>query len=456
MVALLGGVLLAGVARAGATDDGPAQAWNVVLISIDTMRADRMSVYGYERKTTPFLEELSAKAVVFERFSHSGGGTLPSHMSMMTSLNPRTHGITHKNRRRLPDARVTLAEHLHNAGYATAAFTDAGWMRAKYGFEQGFDSYDDGGGRFAKILPKGKQWIREHKNERFFLFLHTYDLHSESPPTWPYSCPGDSHLRYLDPELAQFDGCRFEKCATELLAYVNSKITRGEWSASDAFSKIEISRISSTYDGCINYVDEQLREFVAFLVEEGIYDRTLLVITSDHGEEFGEHGKFLHTQRGFEVMSAIPLIIRFPGDKHGGARLDVAAATVDIMPTIVAALGIEVSPEAQGVSLLPAIRAGLEVREDVHMYTVLERGRWKYFPKERLLFDLEKDPGEQVNVFDQNPEVVEGLERRVQELEKADMNALRAISSKPSVKEEKTVLTVEEEEALRALGYLNR
>jgi len=427
---------------------------NVVIISIDTWRADRMSLYGYERPTTPFLEEFASEAVVFDRFFHSGGGTLPSHMTMMTSLNPRTHWLNPGNQRVLEDQRVTLAEQLKSEGYSTAAFTDGGWMRGKFGFSQGFDIYNDEAGRFARILPRAYTWLDDHFQDKFFLFLHTYDIHSEHKTKLPYSCPGGLELSYVDPSVTTFDGCRGEKCATKLLVWVNSQVKNEGASATDFFEPDEIAYISSLYDGCINYVDEKIAEVVAVLKDKGVYDNTLLIITSDHGEEFSEHGMFLHDQGGFEEYVWLPLIIKFPEGRLGGKRVDHWGAVVDVMPTVLEVLGVPVNDDAQGLSLIPTLVEDRPVRHDVHLYDVLKVDNWKYFSSKKMLFDVDRDPREVDNIYDLRPEIAAGLEARVRDLITADIQAFDSFQASITSPSGEVELSEEEIENLKALGYL--
>jgi hypothetical protein len=413
-----------------------------------------MSLYGYERPTTPFLEDFASEAVVFDRFFHSGGGTLPSHMTMMTSLNPRTHWLNPGNQRVLEDQRITLAEQLKDVGYSTAAFTDGGWMRGRFGFSQGFDSYDDDGERFATILPKAFAWLDEHADEKFFLFLHTYDVHSEHTTKLPYSCPGGLELTYVDESAATFGGCRDEKCATKLLAWVNSQVRSEVASADDFFSPEEIQYISSLYDGCINYVDEKISAIVNVLKEQGLYDRTMIIITSDHGEEFTEHGMFLHDQGGFEEYVWLPLIIKFPKGRFGGLRVPHWGSVVDVMATVLDALGVPVNDQAQGFSLMPTVVEDRPVRHDVHLYDVLKTGSWKYFSSKKMLFKVDADPREIDNLFDQRPEIVAELEQRVRSLIKIDVEAFDAFQASLKSPTGEIELSADEIENLKALGYL--
>ncbi len=446
--------LLGGCSRP--CDGGSGRGCNLLLVSIDTLRADHLSVYGYERPTSPRLERLAAEAVVFERFFHSGGGTLASHMSMLTSLHPMTHGVRGRSggraiqggSLRLHDDRVTLAEQLSQAGYATAAFVDSGWMRGRFGFDQGFDLYDDRGGHFARILPEAVAWL-ERGQRPFFLFLHTYDVHSEQRKL-PYDCPGDYAHRYVESR-PDFDGCRRGLCASRLLGRVARGVAQGRSSLDDWLSPEELAYVRDLYDGCINYADDALGSFLLWLDNEDLFDETLVVVTSDHGEQFGEHGSVLHG-RGYEETVRIPLVMKLPHSAFAGRRVDPLAAMVDLMPTLLEILELPVPPEAQGRSLLPAIEANRPVRDDLHIFSVLRTDRYKYFAEERRLFDLRADPAERHNLFAERPELARRLESRVAEgLAEDERRARRDLRSAGET--EAPGLDEEERRQLEALGY---
>ena len=158
----------------------------IILISLDTLRADHLGCYGYYRNTSPSIDAFSKENIVFDHAVVQAPNTLPSHMSIMTSLYPSFHGVWRKNSR-LADEHTTLAELLQEGGYQTAAFTDGGYVRAVFGFNQGFDTYDDRGGGIARILPKVKKWLDENKLNKFFLFIHCYDIHAPYNPPPPYN-----------------------------------------------------------------------------------------------------------------------------------------------------------------------------------------------------------------------------------------------------------------------------
>jgi arylsulfatase A-like enzyme len=423
----------------------------VVLISVDTLRSDHLGLYGYDRPTSPFLEELAGDGVVFETFVHNGGSTLPSHMTMMTSLHPEVHGVESSAGRILDPAEVTLAEALRSAGLTTAAFVDAGWMKGRFGFQQGFDLYDDRGGRLSAMLPRALDWLERKRDRRFFLFLHTYDVHSQ----WdrlPYDCPAEFRDLYTEGLEVDFDGCRDGVCASRRLALWNSELTAGELEIAELASEIEYMR--ALYDGCINYVDSQLESLVEGLRSLGLYDRTLIVVTSDHGEEFGDHGYFLHAERAYEEIARIPLVMKLPESAVRGIRLPYLAAMVDLQPTILDVLGLPATPRAQGRSLLPVIDGPEEARTEVHLEASVRTRRWKLLGEVRQLYDLEDDPGETRNLFSEEKDVAYRLAALLEELERRNGELL---AGRPEAGGEPgdLAITPEEKRQLEALGYLD-
>lgn len=437
---------------AGARGSAPRPPTSLLLVSIDTLRADRLSLYGYARPTSPNLDALSREAVVFDRFFYNGGGTLPSHMSLMTSLHPATHGVGPESGKALEPERWTLAEILQGRGFATAAFTDGGWMSAKFGFGQGFERYDEAGHGFAETLPRALAWLDQLPAGRpFFLFLHSYDVHS----AWrelPYDCPGDAELRFAGPPPPEVSGCRDGACASARLAEANRRVRAGE--PLDArVSPAEVAYFSDLYDGCVAFADARLGDLFARLRAAGRWEETLVVVLSDHGEEFGEHGQLLHDQGGYEELARIPLLIKLPHGRFGGRRIESLAAMVDVLPTLTALLGAPTPAEAQGRSLVRALESGRTGRPDVHMYSVLRDERQKYFSDERRLFDLDADPRERANLYGASPERVGALERRVRDLIALDHAAADRFARRahPGAR---PAMSDEEIERLRALGYL--
>lgn len=444
----------------------------MILISLDTVRADHLSVYGYERPTSPGLEAFAAEAVVFERFYHSGGGTLPSHTSMLTGLTPVSHDVraSHEADNVLHPARVTLAEQLRAAGYWTAAFTDRGWLRSKFGIDQGFQVFDEEGGRLVKILPKVERWLDQYHREPFFLFVHTYDAHSQSERL-PYDCPAPWPQTFTEAMSVDFDGCRGELCASRYLLELDRRLAEGSLTPDEAFTAQELEYVVALYDGCIGYVDHELREFFEHLKELGVYDDSLIVVTSDHGEEFLDHGRLVHQQGGYDELTRIPLLIKFPGGRFGGRRVTELAAMVDVMPTLLEAAALKLPGQVQGKSLLARIGeiapasdatsgtasdavASVAARDSVHIFNVLRTDRWKLFKRTQELYDLEADPGETVNLWEEHPDVVQDLVARLEARLRRDRKDREDFARAVAVREADVELSAEEIEELQALGYL--
>jgi arylsulfatase A-like enzyme len=425
---------------------------SVILISIDTLRADRMSVYGYGRETTPGLERLAAESILFDSFYYSGGGTLPSHMTMMTSLNPATHGIHPGSRKVLEAERETLAELLRAEGYATAGYTDGGFTAGTFGFSQGFDVYDDTNHGLRKSLPKLREWLRTQPGKPLFVFLHTYDVHSQ----WrelPYDCPGDAELAFVDAPSPTLEPCGNGLCASRYLSWINGEILAGRQTTFERISREDARYVSTLYDGCIRYVDGMLAGFFDELRAAGIYDDALIVVTSDHGEEFGEHGLWLHEQGGYEELAHIPLLLKLPRARMAGRRVASLGAMVDLLPTILDVAGVAPPREAQGRSLLEALAGGERSSRSVHMYSVLRTPGYKYFSDERRLFDLAADPSEQRNLFNDRPDEIGRLEEEVRGLIDVDHAAAARFADRVR-SSSAPALSPEEIEKLRALGYL--
>jgi arylsulfatase A-like enzyme len=406
-----------------------------------------MSLYGYERETTPNLEALADDAVVFDAFFNAGGGTLKSHASLFTSLYPKVHRVT--TRHRLDERHQTLSEVLRSNGYLTAAFVDAVWLRRKYGFAQGFDSFDQRGGNLVRILPEALRWLDDHADEPFFLFLHTFDVHSASTRL-PYQSPDGFNDAFTADYDGEFSGCIGELCASALLGHANRRVDRDGASLLDIFLPEELEYITGLYDGGISYVDRELGKLVSALKNRRLYDDTLLIVLADHGEELADHGRMLHGNP-YDEYVRIPLLIKFPHSRHAGQRIDSLSSMVDVVPTLLDELGFAPEADLQGHSLLPLIETGEAVREYVFSHEgAIRSQRWKLIASRRELFDLASDPKEQNNVFELHPDAVAELLKRHAEFDRANTEALR---SKRAFTPQAAGLTPQEKVQLETLGY---
>ncbi len=295
----------------------------VILISLDTLRADHLSSYGYHRNTSPNIDELARDGVLFENTYAQCSWTLPSHMSMLFSLNSASHQVFY-NDQKVDSSLPSLASFLQKAGFITYAFTGGGYVSSIYGFSKGFDWYDDpirgqntssNQNEAENLFAYTSDWLKKNKDKPFFLFLHTFQIHG------PYDSPSPWNEMYLK-----------KTAPWEKIGLRNFLDRNGE---DYSFSLEEKDNIISLYDGEISYTDETLiKPLVNQLKELNIYNNTLLIITSDHGEEFQEHGGWLHGRTLYNELLRVPLLIKFPNSEYKGARISPISRVIDILPTI--------------------------------------------------------------------------------------------------------------------------
>lgn len=422
---------------------------NVVMISLDTLRADHLSLYGYHRPTSPLLDAFAAESIVFERALAPAPNTAPSQMSLMTSLYPREHGFFGTDVRLSEDTPM-LAELLSRGGLRTAAFVDGGYVSASFGFDRGFDRFEDQRGGFARILPRAAQWIAENRDVPFFVFLHTYDIHAPYIPPEPYR--GMFHDK-------PFRG-RWKPTTKSLRLVAHFGVPISEERRQHALD---------SYDEGIRYVDDQLASFLSFLRTSRLLDDTLVIVLSDHGEEFGEHGSYLHWKIFYQPNLRIPLIVRMPGGSGAGARISELVESVDVLPTVLELVGQPPLPDAQGRSLVPLLKRASGIPTDATRSPREPRVALAWPPEpERLpgvsvidgrhqaifnprsgearLFDLESDPMVLTDLAEHHPDVVERL-RKPWERWRASRSAIRA--GTPLELDTETVRQLE------ALGYVD-
>ena len=378
-----------------------ADSTPVILISVDTLRADHLSCYGYKKIRTPHLDALTKGGTLFGAIDSPVPMTLPAHTSLLTSEYPFVHGIEENGQPVKPGA-VTLAGVLKSHGYRTAAFIGGYVLDASFGLNQGFDLYDspfrthiqpgedspDLRRPAETVLRGATNWLSTHTDRPFFVFIHLYDVHQ------PYS--------------------------------------RG-------------------YDAQVSYVDEQLGRFLLFLSAKGLTNKTLIVLTSDHGESLGEHGENTHGYFIYQSTLWTPLLIHWPaGMGTHAARVDEPASLIDIAPTILQSLAIPAPAQFQGRSLL---KPGEEAVYGESMYArdhlgcsplrSLRVGSYKYIqaPKPEL-YDLVKDPAELRNLYDQEKALARSLQER-----------LKSVHN-PKRQRGETSASPEVVARLRSLGYL--
>jgi arylsulfatase A-like enzyme len=440
------------------------EARRIILISIDTLRADHLGCYGYPKTTTPQIDLLASDGVTFLDTYAASPWTLPSHVSLLTSLYSVHHQV-YCDDESMDPALVTLADVLRQQNFYCAAFTGGGFVSSVYGFSKGFDSYsDDAGSVFRQdsaehLFNLASEWLESHRDQSFFLFLHTYQPHN------PYACPYPYKTMFLD------EGARWRHL--DLTSYLGGKpgIFR-------ELPDAERSNIIGLYDGEIRYTDEKfVGPLIERLKEMGIYDQTMIVFTGDHGEEFYEHGGWGHGHSLYDECLKVPLIIKFPGSLFRGQKISAFISLVDVFPTILEEMGIGLSElPIDGRSLFPLIegkeKGDREFLADIAPYILgshipqkiaMNTGREKLILNKKLtqedlaffispppplhsveVYDLGQDPIEQHNVADRRT----GLANRIVER----INRVYQKAKKRNTKK----LEIDEElrKQLKALGYI--
>jgi arylsulfatase A-like enzyme len=316
---------------------------SIILISIDTLRADHLGAYGCLRPTSPNLDRLAQESVLFEWAFSPAPNTPPAHMSLFTSLYPTVHGFT-GHHDKLPDRRLTLTEYLRQRGYRTFATTDGGYMRGRVGFGQGFERFDDRRKGLAEAASLAIRWLDQQiGKDRFFLFIHCYDVHS------PYEAPPPYAGLFADP---RYQG-EFQPSA-ERLAQIKRRVNRHP-TEGHGLSAEEIAYMTARYDEGIRYADAVLGDFLQALTARGLLDSSWLIVLSDHGEEFTEHGSVLH-EKLYHTVTRVPLIIRPPGRLPAAKRIGRIVELTDLLPTCLAIAGTAPVDLMQGESLLPLLQ----------------------------------------------------------------------------------------------------
>ena len=384
------GALLVPLALACARESGPP---NLVLISLDTTRRDHGSVYGYGRETTPNLERLAAEGVLFSLAYAPAPTTGPSHATLFTSLHPITHRVV-KNGRVLVPAHRTLAERLRERGWATAGVVSSYVLDARFGWDQGFELWDDDFDRATAttMVPSGGgvevfdrtagattrravTWLESERDTSrpFFLFVHYMDPHE------PWVAPPEFVKRFRTPDVPA-DG---------------------------------VSGLIARYDAEIAFTDHELGELLAALDRLGLKEDTIVAVSADHGEGLLQHGELHHGTQLYEEQMRVPLLLRWPRGLPAGRVIDGAVSLIDLAPTLLELAGVppEAGDAMQGRSLAPVLegRAPLDPARPIFLFRpnntdipgeqyAVRQGDWKLIrgPGEgrRELFDLSQDPRE--------------------------------------------------------------
>jgi arylsulfatase A-like enzyme len=440
------------IAEPDRTDKMP----NFILISLDTLRADHLGCYGYHRETSPRIDSFARGAFLFENCIAPTSWTLPSHTSVFTGLHPAAQGP----RDVLPAFRpveqreTTLGEAARQSGYLTAAYTEGAWVRGALGFAQGFELYSDGKsditGDAENTFHHGLTWIRKFRQQPFFLFVHTYQTHQPYRPPARFATMFDSH--YTGPP--------------------DDDIVYPKENRSEPYKE----RIEALYDAEIAYTDDLLGTFLEQLSQMELLENTTVIIFSDHGEEFLEHGDFSHGNTLYDEVLQVPLIIRVAGGNPPAGRVTRHVSLTDLYATVLEMLQFEHNAPATCLSLLPLIQPS-KIQRSYDKNTIIgelyvdpqARGRnepgwwlhsvrtedWKYiFSAEKgteELYSLRNDPAEKNNIAAQNQAQVEHYRKSLQLF-------LRTVAAErtpsPAAEHRIVPLTEHDRRQLKALGYM--
>lgn len=427
----------------GCAADPSSPEKTVLLISLDALRADHVSSYGHSRPTTPFLDSLSTEGSRFTRAFVNTHGTPPSHATMLSSLYQETHRVGFRTagpgtrNDHVPEVLTMVQQILQDNEWHTCAVTGGGYMSGSFGFSRGFDQFSDRGTtietgvdllvRQLRGAPVGKRPI--------FAMFHTYEVHS------PYLPPDDLRNRFLESEPS--------------IEPVNESLVPLQDNASKTLTDRDFRALAALYDAEILHTDRMLKRLFAFLDELGFLENSLVIITADHGEEFGDHGGLLHRVSLFEELLRVPLIV-VGGDFQAGRVRPDLVSLIDIAPTILAYAEVEQPPWMEGMDL--RVERGTDRWSEQRVFSQyadllysVRTPRWKLILRRRgrqpLLFDLLRDPTERRSVARERPELVEHLTGDLEDW----LSALPVLERDGESPQSLSPETLQE---LRALGYV--
>ena len=431
---------------------------NIILISIDSLRADHLGSYGYHRDTSPTLDALAAEGVLFRTVVSSTSWTLPAHHTLLTSLPPELHGVVDDGTR-LSGKALTLSEVLWSEGYTTAGIVSGPYLAAEYGYAQGFDLYDDYsvaktsrraavyGVTSPRILARTESWLEQwNRSERkrpFFLFLHMWDVHYDYAPPPPYDTLFDPDYRG---SLVMKNFMRDRRIHPDM-------------------PREDLAHVIALYDGEIRHTDSYLERLFDRLRELDAFDETIIAITSDHGDEFFEHGHKGHRLSLYDEVILVPLIVRYPPRVPAGTIVDRQVRLMDVAPTLLSLAGIpipeefgtphpkvpdaerDLTPWIEGSEPVTSLAAFSHLHE--HRLSVrTETSKWIEHPGtgDQERYDLTADPGERRNLVGESSDLDLKLHGDLAEWQKK-WQAARPLA-------EGTEMTAEQIERLRSLGYI--
>ena len=450
----------------------------VIIYLVDTLRADRLGVYGYALPTSPNLDALAAESVVFDQVYAPAPWTLPSVASLVTSTFACEHGLT-RGKKKLNSDVKTLAEKLSNVGFTTAGYYNNLLAGSMAGLDRGYQEFLFKSWSDDVRAPDVDQFLSRVGDDPFYLYLHTMETHAiESVPSRIIRRLGhvsvDDRRKYGD-TYQHYRELRYaDYAANRVVGTTDNSMMQNETRA-ELESMLE--SINLLYDSAVLEADGNLGDVVQVLRNRGVWDKAIFVFLSDHGEEFGEHGGWFHDQTVYEELTRIPLIIHFPDGEFGGTRNDRVVSLVDVMPTVFDYLGrSELCAECRGNTFLPSLRGSTKAEDQGAIVTSLRineqsyyrdwkkqrgalniavrqgqwKGIWNTEPGTLELYNRERDPAEKFNLIDSDPDVADRLRDYADTWLASCQSRLQAPTEL-----EADELDPETTEKLRALGYFN-
>lgn len=453
-------LLLSGCSGGESEEAQVMQAERVILITCDTLRADRLGAYGFPGQTSPMLDRFARQAVVYDKAYAAASMTMPAFSSMMTGLLPDHTGVG-DNRKLIPAEATTIAEALRSSGFATAAVVSNFVLRSRQagkdvGMQQGFDHFDDTMNSAERTRTEVKErlapdttdaalaWLEARTTDRFFLWVHYQDPHG------PYTPP----KRFIQPAV---------RPGAKRLPLSNTSNTTGNIPFYQVLRRNgNTDFYQNRYEAEIRFFDQELGRLLEALEAEDLVSDALVIFTSDHGESLGEHDWwFSHGQSLYNELVQVPLIVRYPSEPAADhirwegdfRRSEALVGHVDLISTVLNSVGLEAS-ETHGKSLLDRSLAGPRVMlqsvrkpGDKGRWKSVTDGRWRWLKSadEELLFDLDNDPGELTNRLSEEPGLAQQLQSRYGE----ELGRIPALGARAT----KIQLNAEEETDLKLLGY---
>ena len=429
---------------------------SVILVSLDTLRADRLGVLGSARPLTPLLDGIATEGMVFEQAMSAAPWTLPAHASLFASRLPFDQSRRWDYNHEVPLPQTLLAERLREAGYRTAAFTEGGYVSAQCGFSQGFEIYEDHDevveGGPETIAAAALAWVRAVRRVPFFLFVHTYEPH------YPYV-----HADFANPS-----------DAGRLPSVVTYKEIDAIHSGALILSEAERRYLTDLYDGDVAHADRVIGRFLQTLRREGILDGALLVVLSDHGEELWDREPNYSPDHGhslYQELMHVPLLVRWPGRVPAGSRIRTPVSLIDLAPTLLALTGLPGDPAHQGRSLARTMQTAEEPPPRPILAEAIEFGPDRFLIREGNLkvvltpypdrFSIVPIPARTLEVFDLAADPLERhdlsahLTKPVAEMVDVLWRRARGVLSGPTRDDEAGPPLPEELlQQLRSLGYL--